>query len=130
MHELSKYTDEQLLDELKRRNVKIQNNTHNIIQYIEFDGVISEIDNVKRFCVRSKVKYRPFIYWKYKIKDSNSILAQQYTSKLYCLKPGVFKRHNAPQVGDRVRLRYRRRKNTDEYYDFSVAKIVEILRNE
>ena len=46
------------------------------------------------------------------------------------MKQGTFKRENAPKVGDRVKLRYRRTKKQHEYFDFSKAKIIGIIKSE
>ena len=43
------------------------------------------------------------------------------------LARGILKKGDAPKVGDRVKLRYRRRKSGYEGFDMDNAKIVEII---
>jgi hypothetical protein len=47
---------------------------------------------------------------------------------VYKLARGVFKKDNAPQVGDRVKLRYRRTNRGYEGFDMDKARIVEIVK--
>jgi hypothetical protein len=49
---------------------------------------------------------------------------------VYKLARGVFKKDNAPQVGDRVELRYRRTKRDYEGFDMDNARIVEVIKGE
>ena len=44
------------------------------------------------------------------------------------MKQGCFKRNNAPKIGDKVKLRYRRTKGY-EIFDLVKAKIVEIVND-
>lgn len=132
MEHLSKYTDEELRNELKRRAAERRKGTPKEIVYVEFEATIKEIDNIfmKNYYGKGLHKYKAFSLWKYYIEDwtlncpnANQIL----TGRRLELKQGLFKRNDSPQVGDRVKLRYRRTKGT-ESFDIWKTKIVEIIK--
>lgn len=124
MKELKDYTDDELRNELKRRLSERKKNNTPIIQYVEFEATIDRVDNI-HFEYMGKTKYKPFIFWKYTIKDWTTDVNIVKTE--FYAKEGVFKRNNAPKVGDRVRLRYRKRKSQNELFDIEKAKIIEIV---
>lgn len=128
MKDLQNYTDEQLREELKRRAIERRKNTPREIVYKEFEATVASLDNV--ICKNSdgSIKYRPFQFWRYSLSDCTSDIANQRLWNDYYLKHNVFKRDNAPKVGDRVKLRYRRTKNGHEAFDLNKAKIVEIIK--
>lgn len=132
MEQLSKYTDEELRNELKRRANERRKDTPREIVYVEFEATIKEIDNIfmKNYYGEGLHKYKAFTLWKYIIEDwtltcpnANQIL----TGRRLELKQGIFKRDDSPQVGDRVKLRYRRTKS-NESFDIWKTKIVEIIK--
>lgn len=132
MEQLSKYTDEELRNELKRRANERRKDTPREIVYVEFEATIKEIDNIfmKNYYGKGLHKYKAFSLWKYVIEDwtlacpnANQIL----TGRRLELKQGLFKRDNSPQVGDRVKLRYRRTK-CNESFDIWKTKIIEIIK--
>ena len=132
MKELKDYTDEELRNELKRRAVERRKDTPREIVYVEFEATIKKVDNIlcTNFYGKGLHKYKAFSLWKYVIEDwtltcpnANQIL----TGRRLELKQGLFKRSDSPQVGDRVKLRYRRTK-CNESFDIWKAKIVEIIK--
>jgi hypothetical protein len=129
MKDLSIYTDDELREELKRRAAERRANTPREIKYVEFEATIKKVDNllgaIHPLATR---KYKPFVFWKYQIQDCSIDIANQYEWKEYYMKQGVFKRDNAPQIGDRVKLKYRRTKKQAEVFDLSKAKIIEIVK--
>ena len=128
MKELKDYTDDQLREELKRRAIERRKSTPREIVYKEFEATVAKLDNIK--CERwdGSIAYKPFQFWRYRLTDCTSDLANQHLLNDYYLKHNVFKRDNAPKVGDRVKLRYRRTKKGHEVFDLNKAKIVEIIR--
>lgn len=129
MSDLQKYTDEQLREELKRRVIERRKNTPREIVYEEFEATIVQIYNVKQK-YNGHTSYLPFEQWSYRVNDVTSDLARKYYKDVYKLARGVFKKDNAPQVGDRVKLRYRRTKKGYEGFDMDKARIVEVVCNE
>lgn len=127
MENLKNYTDEQLREELKRRIEERRKNTKREIVYIEFEATVDKLDNQQGYKCNGDVKYKAFVFWKYRLKDCSSDLANSYSYNEYYIKQGCFKRDNAPQVGDVVKLRYRRTKSK-EVFDLKTAKIVEIIK--
>lgn len=126
---LSKFTDEQLRQELKRRSAERRKNQKHEITYIEFDAIIKSIDNIQPYNSNGNIKYKPLVFWKYKVDNCSYEFARinKHVNEFY-LKQGCFKRDNAPQIGDKVKLRYRRTKGA-EIFDLCKAKIVEIINN-
>lgn len=125
MKELKDYTDEQLREELKRRARERRLNTPREIVYKEFEATIVQIYNVKQK-YNGHTSYLPFEQWSYMVNDVTNDLARYYV--VYKLARGVFKKDNAPQVGDRVKLRYRRTKRGYEGFDMDKARIIEIIK--
>lgn len=126
MSELQNYTDEQLRDELKRRAKERRANTPREIIYKEFEATICEVLNVKQK-YNGHTSYLPFEQWSFKVDDITSDLARLHYKDVFKLARGVFKKSNAPKVGDRVKLRYRRRKKRFEVVDIDKARIVEVV---
>lgn len=130
MKQLSEYTDDELRAELKRRAQERKKNQKHEIVYVEFDATIACVDNTMGYKPNGDVRYKPFIFWKYIVKDCSYEFARRNKHiDVFYLKQAVFKRDNAPQVGDRVRLRYRRTKSS-EIFDFQKAKIIQILKED
>lgn len=127
MKTLQDYTDEELREELKRRTQERRKKQKHEIIYIEFEATIDEVDNTWGYKCDGGIKYKPFMFWKYRIKDCSLEFANNYPWNYYYNKDGCFKRGNAPQIGDRVKLRYRRTKG-HEVFDLSKAKIIEIIK--
>lgn len=123
MKDLSVYTDEELREELKRRVIERRKNTPREIKYVEFEATIKYVENTQ--ADRGKVRYKPLSFWKYQVTDCSIDIANKYECNEYYMKQGVFKWDNTPQVGDRVKLRYRRTKRQDEFFDLQKAKIIE-----
>lgn len=132
MKPLQDYTDDELREELKRRATERRKNTPREIIYVEFEATIKEIDNIftRNYYGKGLHKYKPFSLWKYIIEDwtlacpnANQIL----NGRRLELKQGLFKRNDSPQIGDRVKLRYRRTKG-HESFDIWKTKIVEIVK--
>ena len=129
MKDLQNYTDEQLRDELKRRARERRANTPREIIYKEFEATIMQVYNVKQK-YNGHTSYLPFKQWSYRVKDIKSDLARMHPADVYKLARGVFKKDNAPIVGDRVKLRYRKTKRGYEGFDIDKARIVEIVKVE
>jgi hypothetical protein len=126
MKELKDYTEEELRQELKRRVLERRKNTPRRIEYVEFEATVSRVINTWSNYQGREFK-NPFILWTYLVKDCSSELADARPEKRYKLKSGVFNKGNAPKVGDRVRLRYRRTKGRFESVDLAKARITEIV---
>lgn len=129
MNDLLNYTDDQLREELKRRARERRANTPREIIYKEFEATIVQIYNVKQK-YNGHTYYLPFEQWSYKVDGIVSDFPSINRSKVYKLARCVFKKDNAPQIGDRVKLRYRRSKRGYEGFDMDNARIVEIVCNE
>ena len=127
MKELKDYTDDQLREELKRRAIERRKNTPREIVYKEFEATIVQIYNVKQK-YNGHTSYLPFEQWSYRVNDITSDFARVRYKDSYKLARGIFKKDNAPQVGDRVKLRYRRCKTSYEGFDMDKARIVEIIK--
>lgn len=128
--ELKDYTDDELRNELKRRANERRKDTPREIVYVEFEATIKEIDNIfmKNYYGKGLHKYKAFTLWKYILEDWT--LDREHStieSRGFELKPNTFKKNEAPQVGDRVKLRYRRTK-CNESFDIWKTKIVEIIK--
>ena len=126
MKELKDYTEEELRQELKRRVLERRKNTPKRIEYVEFEATVSRVVNTWSNCQGREFKY-PFVLWTYQVKDCSIALANVRPENDYKLKGGVFNKGNAPKVGDRVGLRYRRTKGRLESVDLARARITEIL---
>lgn len=126
MKDLQNYTDEQLREELKLRSIDRRKNTPREIVYKEFEATICEVLNVKQK-YNGHTSYLPFEQWSFKVDDITSDLARLYYKDVFKLTRGVFKKSNAPKVGDRVKLRYRRRKSRCEFFDVDNARIIEVV---
>lgn len=127
MKDLQNYTDEQLREELKRRAIERRANTPREIVYKEFEATIVAIFNEK-MKYNGHTSYLPFDQWSYKVGAIVSDFPCIHREKVYKLARGIFKKDNAPQVGDRVKLRYRRTKRIYEGFDMDKARIVEIIK--
>lgn len=119
---LSKYTDDDLRNELKRRakeRRKLKGNKYEII-YKSFEGTIKKIN-----------KRRTFTEWEFILTDiDNELLLKSYPyTNNFKLKQGLFTKSNHPNIGDRVKVMYRRTKSKSEFeiFDIKKGKIVEIL---
>ena len=128
--ELKDYTDDELREELKRRAIERRKNTPRETIYIEFEATIKKVDNIycTNFYGKGQHKYKVFSLWRYILEDWT--LDREHNtieSRGFELKPNTFKKNEAPQVGDRVKLRYRRTKGY-ECFDIWKAKIVEIIK--
>ena len=126
MKDLKDYTDDELREELKRRSVDRRRNTPRKIECVEFEATVCGISNTWSNYQGREFKC-PFVLWTYLVKDCSCELANVRSDNDYKLKCGVFNKGNAPKVGDRVRLRYRRTKGRLESVDLARAKITEIL---
>lgn len=129
MEDLKRYTNDQLREELKRRARERRANTPREIIYKEFEATIMQVYNVKQK-YNGHTSYLPFEQWSYRVKDIKSDLARMHPADVYKLARGVFKKDNAPIVGDRVKLRYRKTKRGYEGFDMDKARIVEIVKVE
>ena len=129
MNDLLLCSDEELREELKRRARERRANTPREIIYKEFEATIMQVYNVKQK-YNGHTSYLPFEQWSYRVKDIKSDLARMHPADVYKLARGVFKKDNAPIVGDRVKLRYRKTKRGYEGFDMDKARIVEIVKVE
>lgn len=127
MKELKDYTDDELREELKRRSIEKRRNTPKKIEYVEFEATVDSIDGYRENYIGTRFN-KPFTLWSYRVKDCSYEFANQYLWNDYKLFLGKFNKSNAPKVGDRVRLRYRKTKNPHEVFMLSRAKIIEILK--
>ena len=130
MKELKDYTDDELREELKRRVIERRKNTPRETIYVEFEATINKVDNIhiKNWNGFGNHKYKAFPFWRYKLEDWTLDREHQtIKSRSFELKPNTFKRNEAPQIGDRVKVRYRRTKG-HECFDIQKAKIVEIIK--
>lgn len=121
------FSDEELREELKRRAQERRKSQKNEIKYIDFEATVIGIDNTQGYKANGDTKYKPFVFWKYKINNRSYEFAERnnHIDEFY-LKQGCFNRYNAPHIGDKVRLRYRRTKGY-EIIDLCKAKIIEII---
>lgn len=127
---LKDYTDNELREELKCRAIERRKNTPRETIYIEFEATIKKVDNIycTNFYGKGQHKYKVFSLWRYILEDWT--LDREHNtieSRGFELKPNTFKKNEAPQVGDRVKLRYRRTKGY-ECFDIWKAKIIEIIK--
>lgn len=129
MKYLQNYTDDELREELKRRARERRANTPREIVYKEFEATIVAIFNEK-MKYNGHTSYLPFEQWSYMVGDIVSDFPRIHCKEVYKLARGVFKKDNAPQVGDRVKLRYRRTKKEYEGFDMDKARIVEVIKRE
>lgn len=129
MKELADYTDDELREELKRRAMYRRANTPREINYVEFEATIKSVDNIRSNHPLAIRQYKPFAFWKYRLSNCSIDIANKHEWNDYYLKQGVFKKDNAPKLGDRVKLRYRRTKKQKEVFDLNKAKIIEIINN-
>jgi hypothetical protein len=129
MEDLKRYTADQVREELKRRAVERRQNAPREIIYKEFEATIMQVYNVKQK-YNGHTSYLPFEQWSYRVKDIKSDLVRMCYKDVYKLARGVFKKDNAPIVGDRVKLRYRKTKRGYEGFDIDKARIVEIVKVE
>lgn len=127
MKTLSDYTDEELRKELRRRAQEKRKNQKHEKTYIEFEATICKVYNTLGYMCCGKIQYSPLAKWNYRLKDCSLEIANRYPWLDYYNKQGCFKRDNAPQIGDRVKLRYRRTKG-NEVFDLRKAKIIEIIK--
>lgn len=127
MSDLLLYSDEELREELKRRAIERRKNTPREIVYKEFEATIIAIFNEK-MKYNGHTSYLPFDQWSYRVNDVTSDFVKMYYKDVYKLARGIFKKDNAPQVGDRVKLRYRRTKRNYEGFDMDKARIIEIIK--
>lgn len=124
---LESCTDDELRDELKRRQKERMKNAAREVMYVEFEATVSGVDNLGRNFLGTEFK-RPFILWTYKVEDCSLDLAAGYPDNEYKLKTGLFNKGNAPEKGDRVKLRYRRTKGRFESVDLARARIVGVVK--
>lgn len=127
MEELKKYSDEELREELKRRGRERMIASRKEIRYIEFEATIKSIDNVRNTW-GGVTRYLPFSLWRFNIKDSNHRLKSVEGGFGYKLKANTFKKDTAPQVGDRVLLRYRDYKCSGDIFNARRATIIKIIK--
>lgn len=117
--ELKDYTTEELREELKRRAKEARLNAHRSEpEYKEFTAIVKSIDKSRR----------PFKYWLEKSNLNDRYSGYQY--HYYTYKVGAFNNANMPQVGDKVKLTYRRTKVhfQRELFDILKARIVEVIK--
>lgn len=125
MKELKDYTDDELRGELKRRAEERRRNTPREIVYKEFEATVKSVANTSTK-YNGHISRKPFPLWLFRVGDCSSDIASQYEYREYKLKHNTFRKKDAPNVGDRVRLRYRRTKS-HESFDLYKAKIIEII---
>lgn len=126
--ELKDFTDEELREELKRRVKERRKSQKHEINYVEFEATICGVDNTSGYKSNGDTKYISFCFWKYQLTDCTLEIANVYHYNYYYNKQGVFRRDNSPQIGDRVKLRYRKTKCGSEFFCLQKAKIVEIIK--
>lgn len=127
MKVLQNYTDDQLREELKRRAIERRKNTPREIVYKEFEATIVQVYNIKQK-YNGHTYYLPFEKWSYRVNEITSDFERMCYNNVYKLARGIFKKDNAPKVGDRVKLRYRRTKSGYEGFDMDKARIVEVIK--
>ena len=124
--ELSDYTTEELRAELKRRRVQAMKEAKKQIPaYKEFTATIKELYN-------SRTNVNGYVYSVTDAEPHNSDIKQGLFDNIrwkgFSLQKNTFNKANAPKIGDKVLLRYRRHKTCQaEIFDFTRAKIVEVL---
>lgn len=127
MKDLQNYTDDQLREELKRRAIERRKNTPREIVYKEFEATVYKVYNLKD-TYNGRERFLPFSQWDYRVTDIVCDYKGVVISDVFRLACGVFTKSNAPKVGDRVKLRYRKTKRGYEGFDMDKARIVEIIR--
>lgn len=133
MKTLQEYTDEELRTELKRRQLeKMRNAPRKPTEYIEFTGVVTEIDNVQFRYIGGGCRYKAFNLWQYKLQDfvtlQGRIPEDWYRNTPTFKAHASFRKSNAPQIGDTVKLKVRATKHGG-YWNFKNAKIIEVINN-
>ena len=124
--ELSDYTTEELRAELKRRRVQAMKEAKKQIPaYKEFVATIKELYN-------SRTNVNGYVYSVTDAEPHNSDIKQGLFDNIrwkgFSLQKNTFNKANAPKIGDKVLLRYRKHKtHKEEIFDFTRAKIVEVL---
>lgn len=105
MENLKNYTDEELREELKRRAQERRKSQKHEIKYIDFEATVIGIDNTQGYKANGDTKYKPFVFWKYRVNNCSYEFAERnnHIDEFY-LKQGCFNRYNAPHIGDKVRL--------------------------
>ena len=70
MKNLEDYTDDELKEELKRRQAERRKATpRKKTEYVEFLGVVASIDCKENYMDGGVKKYKPFYKWTFRIKD-------------------------------------------------------------
>ena len=83
MKTLQDYTDEELRDELRRRAQERRKSRKHEIKYIDFEATIIGIDNTQGYKANGDTKYKPFVFWKYKINNRSYEFAEEDPSYAY-----------------------------------------------
>lgn len=124
--ELKDYTTEELRAELKRRRTKtIKEAKKQIPAYKEFTATVERLKN-------SWGNINLYMYSITDAKPHNCEIKSELFANIswrdFSLQQNTFNKANAPKIGDKVLLRYRRHKTCQaEIFDFTKAKIVEVL---
>lgn len=125
---LSKFTDDELREELKRRaKERRKNMVRKTTEYIELTGVVDSIDNIM-YHTRDGAKYKPFPHWTFKLIhlecDEPKVINWCFHSTNFkCKLPKM----NSPKIGDKVLIKIRKTKMLSPF-NVRNSKIVEIIK--
>lgn len=125
---LREFSTKELRDELARRERESlgKSRIRPKTEYIELTGIVESIDNIA-LKYMTTTRYRPFVLWKYKIKKikckTNTLPYHWLESEDTFFVHKSLRKSQAPQVGDKVKLRFRKTKKI-RLFDFKQAKIM------
>lgn len=122
---LSKYSDKELRDELKRRAKEHRTSNRKPTEYFNIIGVVGDIDNVL-FKYRNKTRYMPYSKWGFKINNIESEVELPFNLNGHCFRCALNK-SDAPRIGDKVTIRCRKTKKLSAY-NICNSKIVSIIK--
>lgn len=125
--ELKDYTDEQLRSELKRRAILKAQKTreaHKREPYIYWEGVV---EKVFTFAFSRRLSEIQFLV---KPVENDGVVYQKFGKdgrQVILASDAGFNKKNIPQVGDRVKLRYRNKVKFDIFalLDSRIVEVVE-----
>ena len=125
---LSKFTDDELREELKRRaKERRMNMVRKPTEYITLTGIVKSIDNVAYNYRTDGVKYKPFNLWTFKLTEFE---CDEPKIINWCFRFNDFKcqlpKAKSPNVGDKVLIKIRKTKHISPY-NVRTSKIKEVI---
>ena len=106
---LSKFTDEQLRSELKRRaNERRKTAGRKPTEYLNLTGIVYHIDNIKEYLANGGVRYKPFSQWKFRLADAECADPRVVNWAFHANFKCALSKADAPRVGDKVVVQIRK----------------------